>query len=117
MQAEIEHRGQRARFDDAFGAGWRLVTLAEPVINGELKSWFAGIGGLIVSVGCGTHSAVDVDGAYRKWFADHGVVAALQRPDFTLFGTATDVAQMPGLLRRAARRAAVGLRIDLQEVP
>ncbi len=98
VQAEVEHRGQRARFDDAFGAGWRLVTVAEPVIDGELESWFAGIGGLVVSVGCGTPSVVDVDGAYRKWFAEHGVVAALQRPDFTLFGTVTDVAQITGLL-------------------
>jgi hypothetical protein len=98
VQAEVEHLGQRARFDDVFGAGWRLVTLAEPVIDDELRSWFAGIGGLIVSIGCGTPAAVDVDGAYGRWFADHGVVAALQRPDFALFGTATDVAQTTGLL-------------------
>lgn len=102
LQAEVEHRGQRARLDDVLGAGWRLVTLAEPAIDGELESWFAGIGGLTVPVecgaGCGTLSVVDVDGAYRKWFADHGVVAALQRPDFTLFGTASDVAQIPALV-------------------
>ena len=32
---------------------------------------------------------------YRKWFADRGVVAALQRPDFVLFGTAAAAARAP----------------------
>jgi resorcinol 4-hydroxylase (NADPH) len=98
VQGEVEHRGQRARFDDVFGTGWRLVTLAEPAIDGELESWFAAIGGLTVPVGCGTPPVLDVDGTYRKWFADHGVAAALQRPDFTLFGTAREPAQIPDLL-------------------
>lgn len=98
VQAEVEHRGRRARFDDVLGAGWRLVTLVQPVLDGELESWFASIDGRIASIGCGNASVVDVDGTYQKWFADHGVVAALQRPDFTLFGTATDVSQIPALL-------------------
>jgi 2-polyprenyl-6-methoxyphenol hydroxylase-like FAD-dependent oxidoreductase len=98
VQAEVEHRGRRARFDDAVGAGWRLVTLAEPAVEGELGDWFAGIGGEVVPIGCGATSVVDVDGTYRKWFADHGVVAALQRPDFVLFGTATEAAPIAALL-------------------
>jgi hypothetical protein len=31
----------------------------------------------------------DVEGRYGRWFAEHGVTAALERPDFAIYGTAT----------------------------
>jgi len=98
-QAEVEHCGRRARFDDAVGAGWRLVTLVEPSIDDQLAAWFAGIGGLVVPIDSGAGSVIDVDGSYRKWFADHGVVAALQRPDFVVFGAAAEAAEVTALVR------------------
>jgi 2-polyprenyl-6-methoxyphenol hydroxylase-like FAD-dependent oxidoreductase len=99
IQAEVEADGRRVRFDDAVGAGWRLVTLAEPALDPDLAEWFATIGGAAVAFGCGDQSPRDVDGTYRAWFTDHGVVAALQRPDFSLFGTATRAADEPELVR------------------
>jgi hypothetical protein len=107
LQAEVEADGRRVRFDDAVGAGWRLVTLAEPALERDLAAWFAAIGGTVVSFGS-NGSPRDVDGAYGKWFGDHGVVAALQRPDFSLFGTAVaavDVAELVASLRSALRSA------------
>jgi hypothetical protein len=108
IQAEVEADGRRVRFDDAVGAGWRLVTLAEPALDPDLAEWFATIGGAAVAFGCGDQSPRDVDGTYRAWLADHGVVAALQRPDFSLFGTAARAADAPELVRslRAALRHA-----------
>ncbi len=41
---------------------------------------------------------VDVDGVYSAWFEAHGVVAALQRPDFAVFGTAQEPGDVDGLL-------------------
>jgi hypothetical protein len=101
LQAEVVRDGVRARFDDAVGSGWRLVTTVEPQIDPDLVEWFAGIGGVVASVGPGG-VVTDVDGAYARWFAAHGVVAALQRPDFALFGTATEpdrVVELLGALR------------------
>jgi len=98
VQGEVEHHGRRARFDDAVGAGWRLVTLEEPAIDDQLASWFAGIGGLVVPIDSGAGSVIDVDGTYRKWFADHGVVGVLQRPDFAVFGTAAEPTQVTALV-------------------
>ena len=46
----------------------------------------------------GAGSVIDVDGTYRKWFADHGVVAVLQRPDFAVFGTAAEPEQVTALV-------------------
>jgi hypothetical protein len=98
LQAEVEAVGRRVRFDDAVGAGWRLVTLAEPALDRDLAAWFASIGGAVVVVGCGDGSPRDVDGSYAKWFGDHGVVAALQRPDFSLFGTTVAAGDVPELV-------------------
>jgi 2-polyprenyl-6-methoxyphenol hydroxylase-like FAD-dependent oxidoreductase len=112
LQADVEVDGTRGRFDDVVGAGWRLVTIAEPTLDDEIARWFAAIGGRVVTMGCGSSPVRDVDGAYGKWFADHGVVAALQRPDFALFGTATESARIPTVLHalrdslRSARRSA-----------
>jgi 2-polyprenyl-6-methoxyphenol hydroxylase-like FAD-dependent oxidoreductase len=108
LQAEVEADGRRVRFDDAVGAGWRLVTAAEPALDGELAAWFAEMGGAVVAFGSGDGSPRDVDGAYAKWFEDHGVVAALQRPDFSLFGTAVAAGDAPDLLAslRSALRSA-----------
>lgn len=98
LQAEVAADGRRARFDDAVGAGWRLVTLATPALDWELAAWFADIGGAVVELGAADGSLRDVDGDYGKWFEDHGVVAALQRPDFSLFGTAVGATGVPGLV-------------------
>ncbi len=50
----------------------------------------------------------DVDATYADWFAAHEVVAALQRPDFHLYGAAPDVGDVASLvasLRDALVRA------------
>ena len=46
----------------------------------DAATWFASIGGAVV--------VVEPDATYERWFAEHGVVWALQRPDFHLYGTA-----------------------------
>jgi len=80
------------RFDDVHGAGWRLVTLPQVAPEGGPPTgWFDAIGGRVVTV------AAD-DPFYGAWFARHGVAAAVQRPDFHLYGTASDRAGLTRLL-------------------
>jgi 2-polyprenyl-6-methoxyphenol hydroxylase-like FAD-dependent oxidoreductase len=98
VQADVERDGARVRFDDAVGAGWRLVTDGQVAVDRTLTQWFTTIGGAVVAVG-GESGLADVDGAYGRWFAEHGVIAALQRPDFVLFGTAEAPSDVDGLLR------------------
>jgi hypothetical protein len=85
------------RFDDAVGAGWRLVTHGTVAVDATLAGWFETIGGAVVAVG--EPGLLDVDGSYGRWFAVNGVTAALQRPDFALFGTAAEPSDVDGLLR------------------
>jgi 2-polyprenyl-6-methoxyphenol hydroxylase-like FAD-dependent oxidoreductase len=105
IQGTVIHDGKRRRFDDVVGAGWRLVTASGVGVDldDDLASWFAALGGRTVGVGSGGELG-DPDGAYASWFAGHGAVAVLQRPDFHVYGTAHDsksVAALVGALRSA----------------
>jgi hypothetical protein len=86
-------------FDDVHGVGWRLVTVDPDAhaIDGDLVAWFDSIGG----------AAVDVAGRaddLLAWFDAHDVRWALQRPDFHLFGTATDAPGATALLATLRNR-------------
>ena len=105
IQSDVERDGARMRFDNAVGAGWRLVTYGQVAVDRTLARWFASIGGAVVAV-AGDSALADVDGAYARWFAEHGVIAALQRPDFVLFGTAEAPSDVDGLLRALQERLA-----------
>jgi 2-polyprenyl-6-methoxyphenol hydroxylase-like FAD-dependent oxidoreductase len=84
-------------FDDVHGAGWRLVTddPAARDLDPALVDWLGSIGGAVIQV-------VDTASDLTTWFERHGVGWALQRPDFHLYGTATDAsgaAELVGHLR------------------
>lgn len=80
-------------FDDVHGAGWRLVTVHDESASLDTSAldWFESIGGRVVAL-------CDPEPTARVWFADHGVTWALQRPDFHLYGTATNAAGASDLL-------------------
>jgi 2-polyprenyl-6-methoxyphenol hydroxylase-like FAD-dependent oxidoreductase len=80
-------------FDDVHGAGWRLVTVGidTGAIDPAARAWFASIGGRVLPL-------ADPDPVHVRWFAEHAASAALQRPDFHLYGTATTTAGASALL-------------------
>jgi len=87
MQASVRAGGAQGLLDDVVGTGWHLVTNGQPGgLDGELATWFESIGGRSVAIGT---TVEDVDGRYGRWFADHGVAAVLERPDFAIYGTVT----------------------------
>lgn len=98
-QGDVEHPQGRDRCDDVVGAGFRLVSLVDVALDDELGEWFDSIGGAIVVLDHAGSSLTDCDGIYASWFAAHGAVAALQRPDFVVFGTADDADAAVDLVR------------------
>ena len=93
-----------ARFDDVFGAAALVLddgALAAEL--GESGAALAALGIRIVAFGGERSSGVDrfddVNGTYREWLDLLGAHAVLVRPDFAVFGTATDAA---GVARLAA---------------
>ena len=89
----IQPRVGGALLDDLHGAGWRLATIEPDTESLEpaLVEWFETIGGEVVQLD-------ETDARTQRWFAEAGVSWALQRPDFYLFGTATDAGAASTLL-------------------
>ncbi|WP_295377656.1 bifunctional 3-(3-hydroxy-phenyl)propionate/3-hydroxycinnamic acid hydroxylase [uncultured Pseudacidovorax sp.] len=83
------------RMDALLGHGWRLV-LAAGVPQPE-----GGFDGLR-TLGLGEQP--ETEGVLRDWFARHGTVAALVRPDHYVFGTAARAKDIGALLDEAATR-------------
>jgi hypothetical protein len=90
-------------FDLAHGVGWRLVTIDSGfTLDPDEAKWFDSLGGRVV------HLAAP-DQTYRRWFDEHEVTFALQRPDFYLFGTAASPAAAMDLLAALHRQLSTPL--------
>jgi 2-polyprenyl-6-methoxyphenol hydroxylase-like FAD-dependent oxidoreductase len=93
VQARVQRGAQIGLFDDLVGGGFALVsTHGDPgsVLSPEQRVFWASLRG--VSAHVSRDGALrDVDGAYQRWFDDNSAAVALQRPDFTVFGTAPDL--------------------------
>jgi 2-polyprenyl-6-methoxyphenol hydroxylase-like FAD-dependent oxidoreductase len=103
----IVRRGDRVgRFDDVVGRGFTLVsTVADPaaVLEPDLVEFFASLGGTCAHVAPGG-PIQDVHASYERWFAEHGIVVVLARPDFHIYGatrTVDDAASLLAQLRRS----------------
>jgi flavoprotein hydroxylase len=109
VQDRVAHAGRTGLFDDVVGGGFVLASPhADPAaqLDADLAAWFASVGGRTAHVAPGA-PVDDTTGAYARWFASHGAAVALQRPDFYLFGTASDIGGAPELvasLRQVLRR-------------
>jgi 2-polyprenyl-6-methoxyphenol hydroxylase-like FAD-dependent oxidoreductase len=93
VQDRVRHAGATGLFDDVVGGGFALLSpRGDPgaVLDPELAAWFRSLGGVTAHVGPGGPVA-DLGDGYARWFAEHGVAVALQRPDFQVFGAAQDL--------------------------
>jgi len=98
IQSRVRVAGTEGRLDDVVGPGWHLVAVGRPVeLDDSLAGWFESIGGRTVTIGS---TVEDVEGRYGRWFADHGVAAVLERPDFAVYGTAVDEEDAARLVAR-----------------
>lgn len=89
-EAWVQGRIGARRSDDVHGPGWHLVT-ADAQVAGVLGDRMEGPGGGLVTLAAG-------DGRQAGWLAERDVTCAVVRPDFHVFGTATDPQGAHGLL-------------------
>jgi len=109
VQGRVRCGDAMGLFDDVVGRGWTLVSpVVDPLasLDRDAAEFFASLGGVGARVGADA-PVHDVDGTYRRWFADTGVEVVLQRPDFYVFGTAPRADGASGLVR-ALREAIAG---------
>jgi 2-polyprenyl-6-methoxyphenol hydroxylase-like FAD-dependent oxidoreductase len=96
VQGRIRRGDRTGLFDDVVGSRWTLLLAEAAEIDDAV---LAAIGGVAIRL----DEVEDLDGTYRGWFAEHGVTAVLQRPDFYLFGGGDDPAQLLADLRAKLR--------------
>jgi 2-polyprenyl-6-methoxyphenol hydroxylase-like FAD-dependent oxidoreductase len=109
VQGQVRMGERSGRFDDVVGRGFQLVSpRGDPgaELAPELAGWFESIGGGTAHVAPGA-PIEDLNGRYARWFEQHGVSVALQRPDFAVFGAAETTGGAPALVA-ALRRALDG---------
>jgi 3-(3-hydroxy-phenyl)propionate hydroxylase len=101
--------------DDVVGTSFRLVVspvIAARDIPAALRRKIVGLGGTVLSPSdgecsqpacAGEWSIVEADGLLMAWLRDHGLLAALVRPDHYVFAVArepSDLSAMSDLLER-----------------
>jgi 3-(3-hydroxy-phenyl)propionate hydroxylase len=98
-QGHVEVAGRVGLYDDVFGPGWQLIGWEHDpaqLMDEDVLHWFRSLGGTVAAVGP-DGPVRDVDGAYRRWFEQHGCTVVLARPDFYVFGAGAK-ADAPRLL-------------------
>lgn len=95
-QYEVTRQGRTALLDDLTGGGFTVLTDGSApldALNADDRDFLTGIGATLVPLY--EHDAspggyLDAPHGYLPHMREHGHVAALIRPDFYLFGAATD---------------------------
>ncbi len=100
-QGRVRSAERQGLFDDVVGAGWCVVTFQPDMLGDRRRAEWEAFGGHVATIAEG--ALADVDGVYSAWFAAHGCSAAVLRPDWYVYGTARDAAELAGLLQRLAR--------------
>ena len=95
-QPRVRHAGHDALLDDFTGAGLRLMlnTTCDAPAAAALES-VKRSGAQVVQIG--TTAYAEADGIVAAWFAKHGAIAALVRPDHYVYGVASSLDQIDSL--------------------
>lgn len=95
----VDDGTHRGLFDEVVGPGFSLLvtpgtarTLEADGTAEDLRRVGTHVVVLTAEPEPGTGEVTDVDGAYHQWFAALGAAAVIVRPDFYVYGTATDSA-------------------------
>jgi hypothetical protein len=102
-QAPIAYQGRTGLADDLVGGGWQIISRA-PVnrfLSAEARAFAEQLPLSILETGSnGDGRAVDVTGAYARFFGSNGIDAVLVRPDLYIFGAAVDATEVSDLVLR-----------------
>jgi 2-polyprenyl-6-methoxyphenol hydroxylase-like FAD-dependent oxidoreductase/catechol 2,3-dioxygenase-like lactoylglutathione lyase family enzyme len=102
VQGVVAGAGGEGRFDDAVGRGFQLIVAGgDPLaaLPAAQRAVVDAVGIAVASLDPDAPSGVrDVDGRLTAWLVEHGVHAALVRPDFYVFGSARTPDEVAALL-------------------
>ena len=102
-QGRVRSGAQQGLFDDVVGSGWCIVTVNPAMLRDltapQRQAWNA-LGGHLATIGQtdATQELADMDGTYADWFAANECQAAIVRPDWYVFGVASEAGQLASML-------------------
>ena len=104
-QGVVRREGKQGRFDDVLGWGFQLLGWeCNPAgyLRADQLEFLRRIGGVVAGISDRQSEgfAYDVEGAYWRFFSEHGIRALLMRPDFVMFGVARSASELPELVDR-----------------
>lgn len=94
-QGRVRRHGRTGLFDDVVGRGFVLLTTDDPhaTLDEDRLAFLTELDALVVWLlppGSTDDGVVDVDDVYRPYLARFGATALLVRPDYHVFGAATE---------------------------
>ena len=107
LQARVRTTSGAGRFDDLLGARtFSVLTIgAHPrdILSVAQVARLEQLGAILVEVMPADRipaagAIVDIEGRYQQYFAQHGVAAIVNRPDYYVFGAVAKLAQLPQLV-------------------
>ena len=109
LQALVLKGGKTDLFDDAFEAGarWQVISIAgdpRDALNDDQLRFLDQLGAVFAHVGRSDGDAIDVEGRYASYFAERGIEAVINRPDFYVFGGAQSLGLLAALVDQLERR-------------
>nr|AXL05588.1 3-(3-hydroxyphenyl)propionate hydroxylase [uncultured bacterium] len=104
-QGRVCWQGVTGLFDDVVGRGFVLLTTDSVALSEDQVGFLRELGAHVVRLG----EVSDVDDVYRPYLARFGATALLVRPDYHVFGAATDAAVLIDDLRAQVRAGAAVL--------
>jgi 2-polyprenyl-6-methoxyphenol hydroxylase-like FAD-dependent oxidoreductase len=106
LQRKVARNGKRGWFDDIVGSGFCLISMdGDPAAHLAPAdvAFFISIGGRLVALGSSADEhadqVTDLSGAYAEWFAANTCAVVLTRPDWAIYGSASDLAGAESLVR------------------
>lgn len=114
VQGQVRSADSEGLLDDVAGRGFQFITNRQDVADALTdadRATLQRIRASIIVIGQPGSGAPyeDVNGTYTSWFNSLGRAAVLARPDYYLFGSAGDAAEVPTLVE--SLRTALGVTV------
>ncbi len=103
VQGRVTSGSKDGLLDDVAGQGFTLITM-DPAVVAALtdteKSFLDNIGARVILIGAPGSDApfIDADGTYAAWFESLGKSAVIARPDYYVYGSASDAQDVSKLI-------------------
>jgi hypothetical protein len=115
VQGRVTSENKDGLLDDVAGRGFTFMTM-DPAAAASLsdadKGILDSIGAHVILIGAPGSDApfIDADGTYAAWFESLGKVAVIARPDYYVYGSASDMQDVPNLI--SALSTSLGAKVN-----